>query len=68
MSRIYFIASEKGNAKFALGGIFSHASKEPANAASNREITEYEDGTTISYDTKNSTLEINKPKRDKYNG
>lgn len=60
--QVLLLGTDKGNAKFALRGIFSHETKEPKGNSQNKEIHEYEDGTTISYDTKNSTLEIKSPK------
>ncbi|AQW81285.1 phage baseplate assembly protein V [Campylobacter pinnipediorum subsp. pinnipediorum] len=48
--------------KYAIGAIFNTKCKEPLGVSQTKEITEYEDGTIISYDTSNSTLEIKSPK------
>lgn len=44
-----------------LGSIFYQGCSEPAGN-DKKEITEFEDGTTISYDTSSSTLEVLNPK------
>ena len=43
---------------FVLGGIFNSDCKEPAGFNKDVEITQYEDGTTISYDVKAKELKI----------
>ncbi len=60
--QVLMFQGENGNAKFALGSIFSRNNKEPDGASATKEICEYEDGAIISYDTSNSTLEILAPK------
>lgn len=60
--QVLMFQGENGNAKFALGAIFSQRCKEPSGACTTKEISQYEDGTTISYDTSSSTLEITNPK------
>lgn len=47
-----------GGIKYAQGAIFNKGCKEPSGVSQTKEVTEYEDGTIISYDTSNSTLEI----------
>ena len=46
-----------------MGAIFSQACREPEGCSQTKEITQYEDGTIISYDTSSSTLEILSPKQ-----
>ena len=60
--QVLMFQGENGNAKFALGAIFSQRCKEPSDASTTKEISQYEDGTIISYDTSSSTLEITSPK------
>ena len=47
-----------GNPNFGLviRGIFNSSCKEPAGASDTCEVTEYEDGTRFSYDTKSKTF------------
>lgn len=56
------ILCDFGGAKVAIPSIFNHDFKEPNGASSTKEIITYEDGTTLSYDTSTSTLEITSPK------
>lgn len=51
-----------GGIKYAVGAIFNQACREPEGSSQTKEITQYEDGTIISYDTSSSTLEILSPK------
>ncbi|ALV64651.1 phage baseplate assembly protein V [Campylobacter fetus] len=51
-----------GNFKFCQGAICTQANKEPNGSSSTKEITQYEDGTIVSYDIENSTMEILNPK------
>lgn len=51
-----------GGFKYAVGAIFSQGCREPEGSSQTKEITQYEDGTIISYDTSSSTLEILSPK------
>lgn len=46
------------NYKVAMGSIFSQDCKEPSQSSASKEVMEYQDGTTISYDISNSTLEV----------
>nr|DAK15199.1 MAG TPA: baseplate assembly protein [Caudoviricetes sp.] len=47
-----------GGIKYAQGAIFNKGCKEPSGVSQTKEVTEYEDGTIISYDSASSTLEI----------
>lgn len=60
--QVLLIKCDNGNAKFALGSIFSRKFKEPSLCGDKKEVIEYEDGTILSYDTATSTLEIQNPK------
>ncbi|ALV24557.1 phage baseplate assembly protein V [Campylobacter iguaniorum] len=51
-----------GNFKFCYGAICTKTNKEPNGSSHTKEITQYEDGTIISYDTSSSTLEVLNPK------
>lgn len=51
-----------GGIKYAMGAIFNQACREPKGSSQTKEVTQYEDGTIISYDTSSSTLEILSPK------
>lgn len=51
-----------GGFKYAMPAIFNTKTPEPSGCSQTKEITEYEDGTIISYDTSNSTIEILSPK------
>jgi len=50
----------KGNADVGviLRGLLNVHCEEPDEYSDTKEVTEYEDGTTISYDTESSTLEV----------
>lgn len=50
-----------GGFKYAVGSIFNTKCKEPTGSSQTKEVTEYEDGTIISYDVRSSTLEILNP-------
>lgn len=52
-----------GGLKYAVGAIFNQGCREPDGSSQTKEITQYEDGTIISYDTSSSTLEILSPKQ-----
>lgn len=60
--QVLLMKCDSGDTKIALGGIFSTSYKEPNGSSQTKEITKYEDGTQISYDTSTSTLEITSPK------
>ncbi|MGG7049059.1 MULTISPECIES: phage baseplate assembly protein V [unclassified Campylobacter] len=60
--QVILLECESGNAKFALGAIFCQSYKEPSGSSNTKQITAYEDGTIISYDSSSSTLEILNPK------
>lgn len=45
-----------------VGSIFFNGTNEPASSSDTKEISQYEDGTIISYDSSSSTLEILNPK------
>lgn len=51
-----------GSFKFCGGAICSKTNSEPVTSSATKEITQYEDGTIVSYDTFNSTMEIINPK------
>ena len=53
----------EANGGIILRGIFNKECKEQEGASDFKEIISYEDGVEFSYDTKNSTLEINSPKQ-----
>lgn len=42
-----------------IGSIFNKGEKEPAGYSDTKEVTKYEDGTVISYDTTSKVLDIN---------
>ncbi|WP_052137592.1 phage baseplate assembly protein V [Campylobacter sputorum] len=60
--QVILIKCDNGDLKFAIGSFFSRRYKEPSGANQTTEVIEYEDGTTISYDTKTSTLNLTNPK------
>jgi phage baseplate assembly protein V len=47
-----------GNVGVILGSIFNVNNKEPVGLSENREVTTFEDGTTIFYDTASKTLDV----------
>jgi phage baseplate assembly protein V len=51
----------KGDGDFGiiLGSLFNKGAKEPANYSDSTEVTEFEDGTVISYDSKAKKLTVN---------
>ncbi|CUU72177.1 phage baseplate assembly protein V [Campylobacter hyointestinalis] len=51
-----------GSLKFCEGAICTKTDSEPSTSSPTKEITRYEDGTIVSYDTSNSTMEILNPK------
>ena len=51
-----------GGAKIAIGSFLNSDFSTPSGASTTKEISQYEDGTIISYDTSSSTLEITNPK------
>lgn len=51
-----------GGAKIAIGSFLNSDFSTPGGASTTKEISQYEDGTIISYDTSSSTLEITNPK------
>ncbi|MGP1484891.1 MAG: phage baseplate assembly protein V [Campylobacter sp.] len=52
------ILFDLGGMKVAIGSFFNQNFAKPQDANASKEITKYEDGTIISYDTASSTLEI----------
>ncbi len=46
------------NNRYVIGAIFNNGCPEPSGASDSVEVTEYEDGTRISYDTKKKNLVI----------
>jgi len=56
--QVFLTELSEGGIKCAIGAIFFDTCKEPSGVSQTKEITEYEDGTTISYDSASSTLEI----------
>lgn len=48
----------EANVGFIIRSIFNKGSKEPQGSSENREVIQYEDGTTIFYDTKLKELNI----------
>ena len=51
-----------GGAKIAIGSFLNSDFNTPSGASTTKEVSQYEDGTIISYDTSSSTLEITNPK------
>lgn len=51
-----------GGAKIAIGSFLNASFSTPNGASTTKEVSQYEDGTIISYDTSSSTLEITNPK------
>ena len=51
-----------GGAKIAIGSFLNASFSTPSGASTTKEVSQYEDGTIISYDTSSSTLEITNPK------
>ena len=51
-----------GGAKIAIGSFLNSDFSTPSGASTTKEVSQYEDGTIISYDTSSSTLEITNPK------
>jgi len=51
-----------GGAKIAIGSFLNASFSAPSGASTTKEVSQYEDGTIISYDTSSSTLEITNPK------
>ena len=51
-----------GGAKIAIGSFLNASFSAPSGASTTKEVSQYEDGTMISYDTSSSTLEITNPK------
>lgn len=49
----------EGDSGVVLGSIFNKGQKEPSGYSATKEVTEYSDGTLISYDVASKTLEIN---------
>lgn len=51
-----------GGAKIAIGSFLNVSFSTPNGASTTKEVSQYEDGTIISYDSSSSTLEITNPK------
>ncbi len=56
--QVILLQCDSGNLQLALGSIFCKPFKEPQGSNTNKEITQYEDGTIMSYDTKNKVLDV----------
>ncbi len=48
-----------GDSGFIIGSIFNKGQKEPQGYGENKEVTEFSDGTIISYDTAAKLLDVN---------
>jgi len=51
------------DAGFAIRGIFHSDLQEPNGSSATKEVTEYEDGTTVTYDTASKIMEISGPSK-----